>query len=214
MLVRRQKAIENFGEPTTARSNLIVLYTLGFCVTGIMVPSFYMQHIQPLEWFMIPFTFFISNLVEYGLHRWPMHKRYKYTGFILRNHMIHHNYFDENEYTIKQYPDFVFAVFPAIVLNILTVFIVLPMAHLFFLIAGNNAALLFIASVMAYYLLMEFIHTAAHTDENHWVNAFPGMKYLRRHHYIHHHHDEMTRANYNFIIPVADWIFGTHKMEL
>ncbi len=211
---RRQRAIAEIGEPTNQKSHFIIFYTLIFTIAGMVWSASYLQGVQPLEWSVIPFTFFIANLIEYCIHRWPLHRRYRITGFMLSKHMIHHNYFDENEYTLKKYADYVALVFPAIVLNAFTGFVVLPIACLLFLIAEKNTALLFIASVMGYYLLMQLIHVATHTDEKHWINSIPGFKYLWRHHHIHHHHSEMLRANYNFIIPVSDWLFRTSKKNL
>lgn len=211
---RREKAIAALGEPTTLGSHWVIFYTLIFCIGGMIWSSLYLQDVRPYEWLMIPFTFLLANLIEYGVHRWPMHKSLPGAAFMLRLHMIHHNYFDENEYRLKSYPDYVALVFPAIVLNLLTLTLVIPIAYLVFLVAGKNAALLFIASVMGYYLLMQLIHVATHTDESHWVNSIPGIRYLWRHHFVHHHHSEMVRANYNFIVPVSDWIFGTNKQEV
>jgi hypothetical protein len=214
MASRREKAIAELGEPTTLGSHWVIFYTAIFCVGGMILPSLYLQDVRPFEWLAIPFTFFIANLIEYGVHRWPMHRNLPGAEFMLRLHMIHHNYFDEHEYRLRKYPDYVALVFPAIVLNLLTLFVVLPIAYLVFLTVGKNAALLFIATVMGYYLLMQLIHVATHTDESHWINSIPGIEYLWRHHYIHHHHSEMAHANYNFIIPVSDWIFGTNRQEL
>ena len=211
---RRQKAIAELGEPTTAGSHYVIFYTIVFCVGGMILPALYLNDVRPIEWLTIPLTFFIANLIEYGIHRWPMHRRYPGADFMLKLHMIHHNYFDEVEYRLKKYPDYVALVFPPIVLNLLTILVVLPIAYVALLVAGKNTALLFIASVMGYYLLMQLIHVAAHTDESHWVNSIPGLRYLWTHHFIHHHHSEMVRANYNFIIPVSDWIFRTSKMKM
>src|SRR5258706_544070 len=138
MLSRRQKAVAELGEPTTRGSHYVIFYTIIFCVGGMILPSLYLHDVRPLEWLIIPFTFFISNLIEYGVHRWPMHRRLPMADFMLKLHMIHHNYFDENEYRLKSYPDYVALVFPPIVLNILTVFVVLPIAYLLFQVAGRN----------------------------------------------------------------------------
>jgi sterol desaturase/sphingolipid hydroxylase (fatty acid hydroxylase superfamily) len=105
-------------------------------------------------------------------------------------------------------------VFPPVVLNMLTLLITLPLAYVASLIGGKNVALLFIATVMAYYLLMQILHVFAHTAKDHWIHRLPGIDFLRIHHSIHHNHDYMTRCNFNFLIPLSDWVLGTEKIHL
>jgi hypothetical protein len=38
-------------------------------------------------------------------------------------------------------------------------------------------------------------------------------RWLSIHHNIHHDHDEMTRCNYNFVIPLSDWLLGTSNIQ-
>jgi sterol desaturase/sphingolipid hydroxylase (fatty acid hydroxylase superfamily) len=43
------------------------------------------------------------------------------------------------------------------------------------------------------------------------IEAQPWYRFLDRHHYIHH---VDLGANLNFLLPLADWIFGTLRTEL
>jgi len=210
---RRPRAIADAGEPTARGSLYHILYTLTVCAVGMSMPFVFGSEISATEWLTIVPTFLLANIVEYGVHRWLMHRHIKYMAFMLKLHMVHHNYFDEAEYYLRTFQDYKMVVFPPVVLNMLTLFITLPLAYVAFLVAGKNVALLFIATVMLYYLLMQILHVFAHTAKNHWIHRVPGIDYLRIHHNIHHDHDEMTRCNYNFVIPLSDWLFDTSNIQ-
>jgi hypothetical protein len=190
-----------------------VIYTAVFCLAGMIVPLSLVRDMQPLDFLMIPVTCVLANVIEYVIHRWPMHRRYPYAGFMMDLHMLHHRYFFEENYRIDSFADFGLIVFPPIVLNILA-FGVCPG---FFLAAwwliGWNAALLFFATVMGYYLAMQLIHVATHARDDHWVLDIPGIRYLWNHHQIHHSRRMMTKVNFNFIIPLTDLLVGTATQE-
>ena len=41
------------------------------------------------------------------------------------------------------------------------------------------------------------------------LQRLPGFPFLARHHYLHHLD---TEANANFLLPLADWLFGTLRL--
>ena len=190
-----------------------VIYTAIFCIVGMIVPLSLVRNFHVLDLFAIPVTFVLANAIEYVIHRWPMHRRYPYAEFMMDLHMLHHRYFFEENYRIDSFADFGLIVFPPIVLNILA----LGICPGFFLAAwwllGWNAALLFFATVMAYYLAMQIIHVATHVREDHRVLNVPGIRYLWNHHLIHHSRHMMTEVNFNFIIPLTDLLVGTATQE-
>lgn len=211
MSERRDKAIARIGVPTKSKSTFIIVYTLVFCVLGLILSIYFLDAVQPLEWLIIPVTFVVANVVEYLIHRFPMHHKYPGAAFMCELHMEHHNYFSEKEYSIEKYEDFYPLIFPAFILNSMTLFIVLPIGYVLFIFLGMNVALLFSATVMVYYILMQVFHSATHTKREHWVNSIPGLGYLWNHHFIHHDFTDSFRHNFNFILPIADFIFRTKK---
>lgn len=214
MTSRRQRAIDEVGAPSSRGCAYNVAYTLVFCIAGMLVPFLFADDLTPTQWLAIVPTFLIANFVEYAIHRWPMHHNIKPIAFMLKLHMVHHNYFDENEYYVAKIEDYEMVVFPPFVLNLLTLVVTLPLAGMAYLIAGKNVALIFIATVMAYYLLMQVLHVFAHIPKGHWIHRIPGVNYIRNHHHIHHDHSAMAHANFNFIIPISDWLLGTSQIEL
>jgi hypothetical protein len=56
------------------------------------------------------------------------------------------------------------------------------------------------------------VHDAIHYPGIHRIIEAQGwFRFLDRHHYIHH---VDTEANVNFLLPMADWLFGTMRREL
>ena len=200
--------------PPLWHSYFHVVYTLIFCVGGMAIALIYTTNIQPIELLMIPVSFVLANFVEYFIHRWPMHRKYPGAEVMLRLHMVHHNYFYEDTYQINGFRDYAMIVFPPIVLNILAFGLAPLIAAGILWFFGKNAALLFYASVLGYYLLMQLIHVLCHLDQRNKVVSFPGIRYLWNHHNIHHTKRCMTKVNFNFIVPLADIVVGTSASSL
>jgi hypothetical protein len=186
-----------------------VLYTATFCMTSIIVALYFMKSITLINIFLVPITFVFANVVEYVIHRWPMHHRYPHIGFMFDLHMIHHRYFFEENYRIESFADYSMIVFPPIVLNILAIVYCPIFAAPIWWLLGKDAALVFFSSIMGYYLLMQIIHVTTHLPDGHWIVRLPGIRYLWTHHIIHHSRRNMTRVNFNFIVPLTDAIIGT-----
>jgi len=69
-----------------------------------------------------------------------------------------------------------------------------------------------VAGSMVIVRLFGAVHGTIHRPGRHpWVEAQPWFPYLVRHHFIHH---VDTEANANFLVPLADWLFGTMRRSL
>jgi hypothetical protein len=56
------------------------------------------------------------------------------------------------------------------------------------------------------------VHDAIHYPDSHrWLQGRGWFRFLDRHHFIHHVDAE---ANVNFLLPLADWLFGTLRRSL
>jgi hypothetical protein len=81
------------------------------------------------------------------------------------------------------------------------------------LLTGNVAFLasLVVANVVIADLLVR-VHDAIHYPESHhWLQGWKWFRFLDRHHFIHHVDAE---ANVNFLLPLADCLFGTLRRSL
>ena len=175
----------------------------------MIVPLLFLVDPRPIDFLVIPAAFIVANFVEYIIHRWPLHHKYTGLEFMLDLHMLHHDYFDETTYSIDRYEDFGMIVFPPIVLNMLAMVVTPAFCAVVWLLLGRNMALLFYATVMGYYILMQLLHVLTHLPESHSMAHLPGIRYLWIHHNIHHTRNRMVKVNFNFIVPIADIVFGT-----
>lgn len=190
-----------------------VVYTLVFCSLGIYLPLLYLVDVRWGELLMIPASFVAANFVEYVIHRWPMHRKYPGAEVMLKLHMVHHNYFYQDTYQIDGFHDYAMIVFPPIVLNILAFGLAPVLGAAVWWVLGKNSALLFYATVMGYYFLMQVIHVACHLDARNGLLEVPGLRYLWKHHEIHHNKRFMAYLNFNFIVPIADFVFATSEQD-
>jgi hypothetical protein len=81
------------------------------------------------------------------------------------------------------------------------------------LLTGNVGFLLglIVASAVVSDLFVR-VHDAIHYPGRHpLIEAQPWFRFLEEHHYIHH---VDTEANVNFLLPLADWLFGTIRRRL
>jgi hypothetical protein len=81
------------------------------------------------------------------------------------------------------------------------------------LLTGNVAFLasLVVANAVIADLVVR-VHDAIHYPDRHgWLRGRGWFPFLDRHHFIHH---VDATANVNFLLPLADWLFGTMRRSL
>jgi len=81
------------------------------------------------------------------------------------------------------------------------------------LLTGNVAFLasIIVANAVIADLIVR-VHDAIHYPDSHrWLQRWGWFRFLDRHHFIHHVDAE---ANVNFLLPLADWLFGTLRRSL
>jgi hypothetical protein len=86
---------------------------------------------------------------------------------------------------------------------------VLPFAFAAARLASPNAALLFVATSMVFFLAYEWLHMAYHLPPGSAVYRIPLLRRLRELHRRHHDPRLMKRWNFNVTIPVFDVLHGT-----
>ncbi len=163
-------------------------------------------------WFGIPAAFMFANAVEYGLHRFPMHRRMRLFDRFFRGHtLVHHRYFDHEYYELESRHDVYFVLTTA---NTLATSLLLLAAAYFGLgaVVGTDVAVLATITMAAYSLATELLHLAFHLPrawlERRWF-AGGWFQFLREHHLLHHDPRVMRRWNFNIVLPLMDWLLGT-----
>ena len=201
---------ENIGKHYSGK--LHVVFISIWCATGIALCVYNVHHPTWKQLLIIPLTFLYTNLFEYLGHRYPMHHRTKFLHAVFKRHTLQHHHFFTNEYmNFDSVNDFKIVLFPPVLLIFFSFFFVLPIFAFIYYFFSLNAALLYVATTLAYYLNYEWFHMAYHLPETHIVYRIPGIRTLRRLHHNHHNIKEMDKYNFNISWPVFDIVFRTLK---
>jgi hypothetical protein len=180
------------------------------CVAAIVAA---LRHVESFRWpelLIVPAAWLFANLVEYGVHRGPMHHLSVGFGRLYRRHTSqHHRFFSREMMAIDDPRDFHVTIFPVWMSLFFVGAIGGPMALLVHWLFGPDLALLFYAAIVFYYLGYEWLHLCAHMPEDSLLGRLPPVRFARWHHGLHHDPAKMRRANFNFAVPLGDWLFGT-----
>lgn len=131
------------------------------------------------------------TLLEYLIHRWMGHdRRFRKSPFGVE-HVRHHiegNYFAP---TWKK----------LIVAAVVSLILIGPSI----LVAGVAAGTAYVAGLIAFYGMYEWLHRREHTH----AGVGPYGRWARRHHF--HHHFVDGRRNHGVTTPIWDLVFGTYE---
>lgn len=185
-------------------------FTFVGCVAIILWCVSALGEVSAWEWLTVPLTFLYANLSEWLGHRGPMHKPMRPVAILYKRHTLqHHRFFTHEAMLYEGSRDFHAVLFPPMLLVFFTVCFALPVGLLVWWLVSANAALLFVAISLAYFLNYELLHFAYHLDPASWAGRLPGMATLRHHHTVHHDPRLMNSYNFNITYPISDWLFGT-----
>jgi hypothetical protein len=205
---RRRYRLEQVG--TGYRGWLHLGFTGAVCIVAIGWCIAELEQVKPLEWLTVPITFLYANLVEYFGHRGPMHHPKPGLRLIFERHTRqHHRFFREDAMAFESSRDFKAVLFPPALIVFYLLAFAAPAGLLVSWIFSANAALLFVATAIGYFLNYELLHFAYHAPRDTWVARLPMMDRLRSLHTLHHRPELMQRYNFNITYPIGDRIFGT-----
>ncbi|MEO8672917.1 MAG: sterol desaturase family protein [Tahibacter sp.] len=179
---------------------------LGVVLIALVLAS---RQWRAVDFWIVPITLLIANLVEYTAHRGPMHHRVTVLSALFVRHTCrHHRYFRADEMHFESTRDFHAVLFPPVLLLFFggTAVLLGLIAALFL---SRSAAALFVATSMSYYLCYEVLHFLYHVPPDWRAGRLPGVVWLARLHRTHHSHHGMRAHNYNLVFPLCDWILGT-----
>lgn len=63
------------------------------------------------------------------------------------------------------------------------------------------------------YLLYEVFHACEHLPDEHPVARLPWIRQMHRLHALHHRRELMQGRNFNIVLPLMDYLFGTLHWE-
>ncbi len=165
------------------------------------------------DWLVVPAAFLASNIFEWALHRFIMHRPVAgFMGIYKRHTLAHHQFFTDHEAAFDSTRDYRITFFPPYAL---AVFICMSAAGGAVLswIWSENAGWLLVCTTSAVYLNYELFHWGCHVKDDRIIRHVPLMNTIRRHHIAHHDQAIMMGTNMNLTYPIADWLFGTTDLD-
>jgi len=185
-------------------------FTVSLCLLVIIACLWRLDGVRPLEWLTLPITFLYANLVEYIGHRGPMHHPRQGLRLIFQRHVLqHHRFFRDDAMAFDNSRDFKAVLFPSVLIVFYLLIFALPAGLLVAWLFSANAALLFVAMAVGYFLNYELLHFAYHAAPGSWLSRMPLIRRLGRLHTFHHRPELMQHYNFNITYPFADLLFGT-----
>lgn len=181
----------------------LVLASVAGLISALL---FWAPDATALQWGLVAAsTVATANLVEYWMHRGPMHHPTHFLRSIFERHALrHHRYFACDDMAIASHRDLHAVLFPQVLLiSFATIALVLGL--LIGMLSSPSVTFEFAICCMAYYLIYEMLHLFYHLPGAHRV---PVLGYLARLHRIHHNPNERL-CNFNLTFPLFDWIMGT-----
>ena len=177
-----------------------------YFLSQVSAPAWY-------EWLVIPLALGVSNVFEWWLHRFVMHRPVKgLMGIYKRHTLAHHEFFTDVEPTFDNTRDFRIVFFPPYALVAFMVISLVP-AVILSLVGLSNAGWLLMITNVGLYLNYELFHYCCHVKNDSLVRRIPLVNSIRRHHIAHHNPAIMMERNFNLTYPVADWFFGTSDLR-
>lgn len=182
--------------------NALALGVIGVAIAGIERPS-------ALELALAPLFLVFANAFEWWIHRGPMHHPVKGLRELYDRHTLsHHVYFTDRDMEIESARELKLVLFPPFALPF---FIALtsPLPLAAGLVISANAARIFFAAAIGYYLIYEWMHLFHHLPRASWIGRRRFVAAAREHHTRHHDPRRMTRGNFNVSFPLWDRVAGT-----
>lgn len=198
-----------------------ILHLLGsFVLTASLVWIFVGQlraaHVHWWAWLAFPVALFVGNVIEYLIHRYPMHKRTRLFDRFFRSHtLVHHRVFDQNDFEIEGRRD-VYFVLTTVHTTVLTVGVLGATYLLLRAAVGVDLAAVTCIGFATYAFAVEAAHLVLHLPDHvfeRWPLGSRLGHYLREHHRIHHDPKLMTKYNFNLAFPVTDFLVGTRYVD-
>jgi Fatty acid hydroxylase superfamily len=179
-------------------------------VTVLIVSLLLVKDLRAVQLLAVPATFLVVNAGEWRIHRDLLHKRtWPLTVLYDRHTPEHHMIFVTDDMAMRDRREFRLVLIPAYGI-LAAAFGALPIPALLWLGFGaRNAALLFMATTMAYVVSYELLHLSYHLPATSFIGRNRLIARLRRHHAVHHDPQLMQKWNFNVSIPLWDWVRRT-----
>lgn len=188
-------------------------FVLAFGITAISLFWSTLEQVQPLEWLAAPLTLLLFNLVVYTVHRHLGHHKHAFARLFYARHAgDHHSFFAPGQMAYDTARDWRVILFPAWLIVLHCLLVTLPAWWLLVQFNGNVAAL-FAGCMILGYLTYEVFHACEHLPPSNPLTRLPWIRQMRHLHQLHHRRELMQARNFNIVLPLMDYLFGTLYWE-
>lgn len=152
----------------------------------------------------------VGNFAVYFIHRFLLHQNLPVIGpFTYKIHSLwHHRFYTHQNRVFEKLDDLYILFFPpTVVLGF--VIILLPIQFYLLINISIDVAYVFMLGSTLTFLLYEVVHFCSHLPESHPILKIKYFKMMWVHHGLHHNPELMHKWNFNIVLPLADWVFGT-----
>ena len=167
---------------------------------------------RPTDWLLLPAFLVIANLIEWMVHRHPMHRPLR-PRIMYRNHaQLHHLAFTDGQMVIGPTRDLGLIMMPWY--TMLGLFVLAsPIMVVAGVLRGPGLAGVFLLGAVGYFLCYELLHALYHlpdpTLDRAGIGRLRAFRRLQAHHRHHHVLGRMATVNFNVTFPLWDRLFGT-----
>ncbi|MBM3394243.1 MAG: sterol desaturase family protein [Betaproteobacteria bacterium] len=216
MSERQRKFREQYQSQISPLYNGLVHIGVMYAV-GLAVILYSLSRLENAawEWLLILPVFFFSNMFEWWIHKYVMHRLvdvWALRAIYDRHTRQHHQYFSDSVMTVDGTREFRIIFFPW---RALFTFMAMgvPFALALGWALGANAGYILMITIVGQYLIYETFHYCCHCHANWFVLNMPFVNTIRRHHTAHHNMGIMMERNMNLTFPIADWFMGTSDLD-
>lgn len=153
-------------------------------------------------------AYILYSFIEYSVHRWAMHRmrlakvlRSSFLRVLCYNHMALHHKRDYRHDTDEK-DDHLSHI------SIAGFLTGCPVAAVMYLVDPFTLGVT-IGFGLFYSVFWWIVHTEMHRDKGTFFSKNALYRYLEYRHQLHH---EFPGTNYNVVLPLFDWVFGTYKV--
>ncbi|SET82813.1 Fatty acid hydroxylase superfamily protein [Pseudomonas sp. NFR09] len=188
-------------------------FVFGYGIVCISLAWSSTHQITALQWLTVPATLVFFNLCIYLVHRHLGHHKHALARLFYARHTgDHHSFFTPGHMTYDSPRDWRVILFPAWLIVLHSLAITLPAWWLIKQLSPNVAGL-FAGCMILGYLLYELFHSCEHLPADHPVARLPWIRQMHQLHAMHHRRELMQGRNFNIVLPLMDYLFGTLYWE-
>jgi hypothetical protein len=169
---------------------------------------------RPVDWLVAPAFFVVANLLEWTVHRFPMHRPMP-PRIMYKNHaMLHHIAFTDRNMPVGAARELGLVMMPWY--TMIGLFVVAsPVIVLAGLLRGPGLAGVFVLAAVLYFVSYESLHALYHLPDETLNRIGLGrlgvFRRMQAHHARHHVLRRMADVNFNVTVPLMDWLFRTKE---